>query len=247
MEEDRGVAAVRRLLQGFADFRDRYFGAEAAGLYEALVREGQSPRVMVIACSDSRADPALVTRAEPGDLFVLRNVAALAPPYVLGGGPKGASAAIEYGVRGLEVEHLIVLGHSHCGGVALLGRRSRGEEPPFDFLSDWMSTMDGAAYEVDHDDPATSPAERQERLEKAVVRQSVRNLNTFPWISERVDAGKLALHGWRFDLEGGELQALSPKTGRFHAVAGDVMPEPACFCPSCRPSASAAALSTTKP
>lgn len=129
--------ALASLALGFDHFHDTYFETNHS-LYDELVRDGQSPRVMVIACSDSRSDPALLTEAKPGDLFVVRNVAALVPSYQPDGRPKGTSSALEFGVRGLEVEHVVVLGHAFCGGIRALTESSHTGSERFEFLSDWV-------------------------------------------------------------------------------------------------------------
>lgn len=228
-ERSSGTLALRRLLRGFEHFHDCFFAGDSQ-LYERLVSEGQSPRILVIACSDSRSDPALLTEAQPGDLFVIRNVAALVPAYEQPQGiPKGTSSAVEFGVRALEVDHIIVLGHSHCGGIRFLAERRAGKDG-FEFLPDWVAvagdlvdTMENLASEADE-------AERLRWLEKSAVGLSVRNLQSFPWIADRIQAGRLALHGWHFDLQHGQLQAMDGTSGRFSAVPAGELPAPACGC-----------------
>lgn len=228
-EHSSGTLALRRLLRGFEHFHDCFFEGDSQ-LYERLVSEGQSPRILVIACSDSRSDPALLTEAQPGDLFVIRNVAALVPAYEAPQGvPKGTSAAIEFGVRALEVDHVIVLGHSHCGGIRFLAER-RARRDSFEFLPDWVSVAGSLVERMENLASEAGEAERLRWLEKSAIALSINNLRTFPWIADRIDAGKLALHGWHFDLQHGQLQAMDGTTERFRAVQAGDMPAPACGC-----------------
>jgi carbonic anhydrase len=189
---------MQRLIEGFHRFRQGYH-AEQRDLYERLAAEGQRPRAMVIACADSRVDPERLFQAAPGELFVLRNVANLMPPYQPDSHYHGASAAVEFGVKGLEVEDLVVLGHAHCGGVAALLQGA--EADPTDFIGNWMSIAAPARAVA-----AAAPEGHAHRLcEHETIRISLRNLRTFPWIRERIAAGRLRLHGCWFDLASGEL------------------------------------------
>jgi carbonic anhydrase len=192
---------MQRLIEGFHRFRQGYH-AEQRDLYERLATEGQRPRAMVIGCSDSRVDPERLFQAAPGELFILRNVANLVPPYQPDQHYHGASAALEFGVKALEVQDLVVLGHAHCGGVAAL---LKGQEAvPTDFIGNWMSIASPARAVA-----ATAPEDQAHRLcEHETVRISLRNLRTFPWIRERIADGRLRLHGCWFDLASGELVQL---------------------------------------
>lgn len=193
---------MQRLIEGFQRFQAGYY-AERRALYERLASEGQRPRAMVIACADSRVDPQLLFQADPGELFVLRNVANLAPPYQPDARYHGASAALEFAVKSLEVEDIVVLGHAQCGGVAALLQGSASET---DFIGPWMSIAAAARAVA----AAAAPADAQRLCEHETVRISVRNLLTFPWIRDRVATGRLRLHGCWFDLAAGELVQLRP-------------------------------------
>jgi carbonic anhydrase len=207
---------IEDLVSGFRRFQQRYFG-EQRELYQRLARGGQRPRLMVIGCCDSRVDPALITDCDPGDMFVVRNVANLVPPYETGGGYHGTSAALEFAVRGLRVEHVIVLGHARCGGIrALLG--DSGVEGDAEFIKPWMSIAQSARAEVTAKFPNASLDVRASACEQAVVRVSLENLSTFPFVREAVAQGRLALHGWYFDIEHGELLRFDSKTARFHPL-----------------------------
>ena len=162
----------------------------------------------MIACSDSRVEPYLIFAAEPGEMFVVRNVAGLVPPSTPDTGCHGTSAALEYGVLELGVEHVIVLGHSDCGGIEALLRGGTGDEPKSDFIGPWLSGATAARDRVLQEKPDAAHAEKVQALEYETVRQSLGNLMTFPWIGERVRAGALSLHGWHFDIAEGALSAV---------------------------------------
>jgi carbonic anhydrase len=185
------------LLEGYRRFRAQTWPAERAR-YEALANWGQRPETMVIACSDSRVDPQTIFGAVPGEMFVLRNVAAIVPPYQPdASGYHGTSAAIEFAVRVLRVERIVVLGHAQCGGVKAM---ALGAPPQArDFIASWVGIARPALG-------ATSgPAKSLDEVEAGVVRVSLANLTSFPWVAEAVAAGKLTLQGFRFDIHTGVL------------------------------------------
>lgn len=208
----RPGAELERFIAGIRGFRTRFYERHPETM-QKLVSEGQRPTALMIACSDSRVDPALLLDAEPGDLFVVRNVANLVPPYHLGRGPNGVSAAIEYAVRDLGVGHIVVLGHAHCGGIRALLATAAGERPQRDFLADWVSMALDACWQYVPDRPGEGVRQISlERLrdfpylvERAAIHGSLRNLRSYPWIREALHEGRLALHGWWFDLETGDL------------------------------------------
>ena len=187
------------LIEGYRKFRAETWPTERAR-YEALAHWGQSPDTMVIACSDSRVDPQSIFGAVPGEMFVVRNVAALAPPFQPdGAGYHGTSAALEFGVRVLKVVRLVVLGHAQCGGVRAM---VYGAPPQAsDFVAAWVDIARPALF-------AAAGADENSRLaaiEAAVVRLSLANLMTFPWVQEAVAAGGLTVSGFRFDIHTGVL------------------------------------------
>ena len=217
--------AIRRLMAGIKGFRARYYEKYPDNM-RMLVEHGQKPEVLLIGCSDSRVDPALITQGEPGELFVVRNVANLVPPYQPDGHYHGTSAAIEYAVRVLEVAHVVVLGHARCGGIRGLIGMQAGEQPPGDFIAPWVSiaqsacerflTPPGEGETLDERQAAAVWLQDSPHLvERAAVRGSVENLMTFPFIRERVEAGTLHLHGWWFDIETGDLWVIDPRTSAF--------------------------------
>ena len=213
--------ALARLLQGFADFRQGYY-RDHLELFERLASEGQSPKILLIGCADARVDPGIITQTKPGDIFAVRNVAALVPPAQLPPDQRhhGTSAAIEFAVRGLEVEHVVVLGHALCGGVAALVDGDASAFAKFDYLSTWTSIAREVRDEVVHELAGLPRGQVLRAVEQAAVVNSVRNLMSFPWLAERVAAGQVMLHAWWFNLTEGQLYAFEPKSARFLAVQG---------------------------
>ena len=192
------------LIAGYRRFRAEVWPA-ASALYEELATDGQRPETLVVACSDSRADPATVFNAGPGDLFVVRNIAGLVPPYRPDVNNHGTSAALEFGVRVLKVRRVVVLGHARCGGVRAMVEGVPEEAQ--DFVGPWMAI---AASVLEHK-PVQGGKIDQEVLthyEREVVRLSLANLRTFPWVAAAVDAGALQLDGFSFDIRTGVLSRL---------------------------------------
>jgi len=205
------------LIEGFHRFREQHFTDDDA-LYRQLVAEGQTPKILVVACCDSRVDPALVLNCAPGDLFVIRNVANLVPPLESrSGGHHGTSAALEYGVQTLGVEHIIVLGHAHCGGIRALVQTG-GACNPVSFIDDWMCLVEDARASVEQDFPGAPLEDRTQACEQRAILGSLDNLRTFPWVRERVEQGALSLHGWYFDMENGQLLGYNPATRLFETL-----------------------------
>lgn len=201
-------AGLERFLEGYRLFRSNYF-EQNKEFITSLMAKGQKPKVMLIACSDSRIDPSLKFGAEPGDMFIVRNVANLVPPYGPDSMYHGTSAALEFAVRGLEIEHIIVMGHARCGGIHSLMHDGAHTD---DFISSWMAIAKPAreaALAV-----TKEPAAAQRLCEQEAVKTSLRNLKTFPWVAERLEQGKLKIHGWYFDLETATLYILDD-TGAF--------------------------------
>lgn len=189
-----------RLIAGYRRFRADIWPAERAR-YQALSELGQSPRTLVIACSDSRVDPQIVFGAGPGELFVIRNVAGLVPPYQPDTLYHGTSAALEFGVRVLKIPTIVVLGHAQCAGVRAVIEGAPDEA--HDFVENWVRIARPVLQTV--------PAPGEDALshfEREVVRLSLTNLMTFPWIAEAHATGKLALHGLQFSIHTGELSRL---------------------------------------
>jgi len=189
------------LIAGYRRFRAGTWRAERAR-FEELSVHGQHPRALVIACSDSRTDPQMVFNAAPGELFVVRNVANLAPPYGPDNHPHGISAAIEFAVRGLRVREIVVMGHAMCGGIKALLDGTPAEIT--DFVGQWVRIAEPARRRA----MQVSPELRHDFCEHEAVRLSLDNLMTFPWIKSAVVAGELTLHGCFFGIRSGVLERL---------------------------------------
>jgi carbonic anhydrase len=208
---------MQQLIEGYRRFRDKGWARERERWAE--LAEGQSPRVMILACADSRSDPAEIFDARPGEMFVARNIAALAPPYETSTGYHGVSAALEFAVTQLEVEEILVMGHGMCGGcaAALTGRFD--DVPPGEghFIGDWVRMLRSAR------DGVRSRHSELDRtafleMEHEAVKVSLANLRTFPWIAEREADGRLKLHGGHFSIAEGLLYVLDEAEGTFHPV-----------------------------
>ena len=211
------MTTPQNLIEGFHRFREQHF-TDSDTLYRQLVQEGQAPKILVVACCDSRVDPALVLNCAPGDLFVIRNVANLVPPAESrSGGRHGTSAALEFGVRILGVEHIIVLGHAHCGGIHALmsGHQTDNDDS---FINSWMRLAKDARTRTEQALPDAAPEDLARACEQHAILDSLDNLMTFPWIRERVEQGKLTLHGWYFDIECGELLGYNQTSRKFEAL-----------------------------
>lgn len=209
---------LTELIAGYRRFHQKYFDQDRQ-LFQRLTHQGQTPRVMLVACCDSRVDPAIITDCDPGDLFVVRNVANLVPPCEGSGGYHGTSAALEFAVRYLKVEHVIVMGHARCGGIRALIDDVGHHEDAGQFITPWMSIAEEARREVAVALPQATPAEQAAACERAALRISLQNLMSFPFVREAIEAGRLDVHGWYFDIESGELLRCDPKSSRFERVA----------------------------
>lgn len=206
------------LLEGYRRFRTDGYPRQRAR-YDQLVAEGQSPKLMIIACSDSRVDPAQIFDVDPGEIFVVRNVAALVPPYETTPGHHGVSAAIEFAVQMLEVKQIVVMGHGMCGGckAALTEGFHGADHGEGAFIADWISMLDEARRPVAEQFGTEGP-EAERAMELAAVRLSIGNLLTFPWLKEKVDSGALKLRGAFFAISEGVLYQLDEATDAFVPV-----------------------------
>jgi len=204
---------IENLLDGIGRFRKKYFES-GCSLYADLFKQ-QSPKVLVIGCSDSRVDPAILTDCQPGDLFVLRTIANLVPHYEPSAHCAGVRAAIEYAVKVLQVKHIIVMGHSNCGGIAAL---MQGISPDsFEYIGEWMDIAAPAVKTIMSRKDIPAEQTRQ-ACEQEAIALSLRNLLTFPWIRSGVESDRLVLHGWYFDITAGELSTYDLKQKTFKAV-----------------------------
>lgn len=202
---------MERLIEGYRIYRESRW-PELRNLHRRLAERGQSPKTLVIACADSRVDPATIFNAGPGELFVVRNVANLAPPFEEAPGFHGVSAAIEFAVLQLKVETILVLGHAQCGGVAAaLDDRPRN---PNSFLDSWIGLLDRAKSRVIE----SLSADPHSDLEHESIRVTLENLATFPFIKEAIEQRGLKLVGARYGVADGGLELLDPETGAFNPV-----------------------------
>ncbi len=215
------MQTIDRMVAGFRSFKAAYYEQRPERVI-SLVEGRQRPEVVLVACADSRVDPAILMQSEPGELFVIRNVAALVPPHAPDGSYHGTSAALEFAVCELAVKDAVVLGHSACGGmgalVAARARHNRGarEERNRAYINPWMSMMADVADALEADPES---AESIDAVGQATVKRSVQNMRSFPFVAEAEAAGKLRLHGWWFDMRQGILSSLDHGNDEFLPLA----------------------------
>jgi carbonic anhydrase len=208
---------LAKLIEGYRRFHNEDWARERERWSE--LAEGQSPRVMILACADSRTDPAQIFDARPGEMFVVRNIAALAPPYETSQGYHGVSSALEFAVTQLDVGEILVMGHGMCGGcaAALTGQFAHSSPGEGHFIADWVSMLDAARDKVRAAFPKLDRAAFLE-MEREAVKVSLANLRTFPWIAEREQSGSLKLHGAHFSIAEGRLYILDEAEDAFRPV-----------------------------
>lgn len=209
---------IARFISGFRKFQHKYFGAHPE-LFVQLQKK-QNPKTLMIGCSDSRVDPAILTGCDPGDLFIVRNIANLVPPFECDSGHHGVSAAIEFAVCALEVRQIIILGHSGCGGINAL-MHDHAPHSEADFVGHWMQIAEPAKQQVFAEMPHKTTDEKVRACEMASIIISLDNLMTFPFIAERVEDGRLALAGWYFDIGSGVLYDFDQTSNEFISLVGD--------------------------
>lgn len=202
-----------RLLEGYRNFMSGRYAHESTR-YRALAREGQTPETLVIACCDSRAAPETIFDATAGELFVIRNVANLVPPYSPDGEYHATSAALEFAVQSLKVKNIVVMGHGRCGGIKAALDPAAEPLSPGDFIGKWMSLVRPSAEAV-AGNPHMTVSERQTALERISIRYSIENLRSFPCVSILERKERLTLYGAWFDISSGELWAMNRETGDF--------------------------------
>lgn len=205
------------LLRGYRSFRQGRLRVEQ-DRYRELASSGQSPEVLVIGCCDSRVSPEVIFDARPGELFVVRNVANLVPPYTPDGAQRAVSAALEFAVQALRVKHIVVLGHAHCGGIRAYAQPGAPLSPG-DFIGNWMAMIAPAAKALGAPSQFPNIEDYIHRLELRAIEETLNNLMTFPCVNILVERGKLTLHGAYFGVAEGELSLRDPATGEFKPVA----------------------------
>ena len=213
---------LRKLAEGFLRFRSEVY-EPSRHMFDRLA-EKQEPKVMMIACSDSRVDPGILCNAEPGDLFMVRNVANLVPPYAWDKSYHGTSAALEFAVNTLKVEHIIVLGHTACGGIRALYTSPPEPSPPKagvqgSFIANWMEIADGARRRTLVTARGLELEDQLRICGEEAIKTSLANLLSFPWIEERVNAETLRIHGWTFDIRDGVMNVYVPRLDRFQPLS----------------------------
>ncbi|KAJ3282475.1 hypothetical protein HK104_010869 [Borealophlyctis nickersoniae] len=213
--QDLSRTHMAKFLSGFRRFHQNYF-SDHTDLF-ATLQKGQAPKTLLIGCCDSRCDPAIITDCDPGDLFIVRNIAALVPPYQENevGGLHGTSAALEFAVKALKVENIIVMGHTICGGIkALLQGAGEGME----FVHSWVKIGQAAKEKTLKNFPDADERTQQRACEHASILVSLENLISYPWIREALTREELTINGWYFDFERGELLAYMPETNSFEKL-----------------------------
>jgi len=202
-----------KLLDGYRRFMTNSYATERTR-YSSLAEQGQKPEVLVIACCDSRAAPETVFNCGPGEIFVIRNVANLIPPYIPDGAFHSTSAALEFAIQALQVKDIVVMGHGRCGGINAALEPADNPLSPGDFIGKWMSLLSPLVAQVQAS-TALTPAERQIAMERISIRNSIANLRSFPCVNILEQRGKLTLHGSWFDISTGELWVMDPETEDF--------------------------------
>ena len=211
------TTAIESLIQGYRQFRNGVYRQNEAR-YRSLAEQAQTPKAVIIACCDSRADPAMIFNTDPGELFVVRNVANIVPPYEPDSRHHGTSAALEFAVTALNIADVIVMGHARCGGIAAL-RQSLATPISGEFLPGWISLLDPVVARVARDHADLPEEDFRRKLEREAVIESLTTLRTFPFVREREASGKVRLHGWFYGIASGRLSIYDPKTGAFDDVA----------------------------
>ena len=201
------------LLKGHANFMAGRYAREKDRIRD-LASVGQTPSTMIIACCDSRAAPEMIFDSGPGELFVLRNVANLVPTYQPDGGQHGTSAGIEFAIKGLGISNIVIMGHGRCGGIKAALAHEHSPLDDGDFIGKWMSMLGELPSQLGQNTLLTD-SERQTAMERISIRNSIRNLRTFPYVAELEAQGKLAVHGAWFDISTGELWIMDTESGDF--------------------------------
>ncbi len=207
---------LKYLKSGYQRFREKYFKNENTIFQNLAI--SQNPKALIIGCSDSRVDPAIIMDCKPGDLFLVRNVANLVPPYEApDNGYHGTSAALEFGVCHLEVEQIIIIGHSSCGGIASLFENNKQNNQDLTFINKWMDLVANLCHH-DSIDEIHDQKNKINQCSKLAIINSLANLKSFPWIKSRINDGKLNIHGWYFNIKTGTIEQYDSKLDKFQEL-----------------------------
>ncbi|MCE9649290.1 MAG: carbonic anhydrase [Parvibaculum sp.] len=212
------MSAITSLIEGYRAFRTGTY-SQNVERYRVLGERSQKPKALIIACCDSRADPAMIFSADPGELFVVRNVANLVPPYEPDTHYHGTSAAVEFGICNLEIADLVVMGHARCGGIDALYESANGNPPKGEFISGWISLAQDVADDVKKTHAHLDRDQMLRMMEQRAVLKSIEMLRTFPFVREREADGRLRLHGWFYGIASGVLSVYDEKADRFVDVS----------------------------
>ncbi len=215
-------SSYQKLIEGYRQFRVEYLDKQY-GAYRSWASKQQIPRVMMIACSDSRVNPAILTHAGLGDIFMVNNVANIVPPYKAARDTHhSTSAALEYAVHHLKIEHIIILGHSGCGGIkALMQGTVAPNDGSYSFIGPWVEIAAAAKEKVLQTYPDLAPEELESYCERQALICSLKNLTTFPWISDALTDGTLSIHAWYFNIDNGEVIQFDEASGDFIPLVAD--------------------------
>lgn len=208
--------AVDTLIDGYHKFKRTTFARERKR-YEELAEKGQHPKILLIACSDSRVSPSTIFNAQAGTIFIARNVANIVPPHNPDGNPRSIGAAVEYAVKVLNVTDIVIKGHARCGGVAALVDGG-AHLPQTDYLKAWVEVAAPARKLLPPDFDKLSADKKRQVSEHAVIQNSIINLSGYPWVRERMEAGTLSIHGWHFDIHDGNLTRLDHESAEWRQV-----------------------------
>jgi carbonic anhydrase len=208
---------LNALIKGFNAFR-REYRRDADGKYQDLSNYGPHSRILMIACCDSRVDPAIITNSSAGELMVVRNIGNLVPPYGEDSPFQETHASLEFAACYLELEHIIVMGHSRCGGIRSLLTRMIDDIPPSRPLDRWMAVAEPAAQQVLQEMPGATLDEQSCSCSRKALASSLENLRGYPWVRQRIERSGLQLHGWYFNLANGELESYDESRNEFAAV-----------------------------
>ncbi|WPX97767.1 carbonic anhydrase [Candidatus Fokinia crypta] len=204
---------IENLRDGYRTFRNTYL-LEHKELFDKLYRQNQSPNVLVVSCSDSRVEPSIIMQCAPGEIFVIRNVANIVPPHEEDGKYHGTSAALEFGITALNIEHILILGHRKCGGIEKLMSTDFCNNKN-SFLEKWISIFEEVKEQVEDKCISLSMEDKILLCEERGIVKSIQNLHTFPWIKKKVMEKRLFIHGWIFDIATGSMLEYKPDIDRF--------------------------------